>query len=358
MVEHGGRNRKKPISQKGHQAVEKKIKEFPEKENLSCEFVFGPVPSRRLGRSLGIDLVPFKTCTYDCIYCQLGRTSRQTIERKAYVPGKKVIEDFEEKLSSLSSPPDYITFSGSGEPTLNSEIGEVINVIKGLTKIPIAVLTNGSLLHLKTVRKALLNADVVIPSLDAATPQLWKFINRPHHSLRLSQILSGLKDFRQEFAGQIWLEVMMCAGINDGPREIKRLKEAIEWIDPDRVQLNTVIRPPAEEFAHSLPLNGLRKVKNLLGEEVEIISEFKRGDENISEHIKEEEVINLLKRRPCTAEEISKALGYRLSSLYRSLKKLRDNQIIRYQLFSGRGYYELNWPAAKLGSEKILAKMD
>lgn len=329
--------------------------------DISLKYVFGPVPSRRLGKSLGIDLVPLKTCSYNCIYCQLGRTTNQSIERKAYVSGKKVIEELEEKLSNLSSLPDYITFSGSGEPTLNSEIGEVISDIKGLIKIPIAVLTNGSFLHLETVRKDLLNADVVIPSLDAVTPQLWKFINRPHHSLRLNQILSGLKDFRQEFAGQIWLEVMMCAGINDGPREIKRLKETIEWVDPDRVQLNTVIRPPAEEFAHPLPFNDLNKVKNLLGKEVEIISEFNRGDENISEHIKEDEVINLLKRRPCTAEEISKALGYKLSSLYRVLKKLSDNQTIRYQLFSGRGYYELTLPTTKLEAEKcakIMIKKD
>lgn len=320
--------------------------------DISLKYVFGPVPSRRLGKSLGIDLVPLKTCSFNCIYCQLGRTTNQTIERKAYVPGKKVIEELEEKLSNLSSLPDFITFSGSGEPTLNSEIGELISGIKRLTKVPIAVLTNGSLLHLETVRNALLQADLVIPSLDAASPQLWKFINRPHHSLRFSQILSGLKDFRQEFAGQVWLEVMLCAGINDGPREMKRLKEAMEWIDPDRVQLNTVIRPPAEEFAHPLSFNGLKKVKNLLGKEVEIISEFNRGDGDISGHIKEEEVINLLKRRPCTAEEISKALGYKLPSLYRVLKKLRDNQIISYQLFSGRGYYELTLPTTKVEAGK------
>ena len=229
-------------------------KNEPPKENGA--YVFGPVPSRRLGKSLGIDLVPLKTCTYDCIYCQLGRTTNRTICRKPYVSGKAVVRQLEGKLSSLSEKPDYITFSGSGEPTLNSELGWVIEQISGLTKIPIAVLTNGSLLHLESVRRALREVDLVIPSLDAGNAQLYRMINRPHPSLNFSQVLRGLEEFRKEFGGSIWLEVMLCGGINDERKEISRIRDLIGKIGPDRVQLNTVYRPPAEDFAFPLPPSG------------------------------------------------------------------------------------------------------
>jgi wyosine [tRNA(Phe)-imidazoG37] synthetase (radical SAM superfamily) len=256
------------------------------------------------------------------------------------VPGKKVLEELEGKLSSLSSPPDYITFSGSGEPTLNSEMRWVITEISRLTKIPIAVLTNGSLLHLETVRNALLNADLVIPSLDAASPQLFKFINRPHHSLRFSQVLSGLKDFRRDFGGQIWLEVMLCAGINDDAKDIQRLRDTIDWIGPDRIQLNTVIRPPAEEFACSLSPDQLEKIKNMLGDEAEIIPDFPEMEEHPASRPRDEEIVDLLKRRPCTAEEISRALGYKLESVFQRLSELSRKHVIHYRMFHDRCYYE------------------
>jgi wyosine [tRNA(Phe)-imidazoG37] synthetase (radical SAM superfamily) len=312
-----------------------------ERESASG-YVFGPVPSRRLGRSLGIDLVPLKTCTFDCIYCQLGRTQNKTVERRAYVPGKVVIQELEKKLSSLSSPPDYITFSGSGEPTLNSEIGWLINEINQISKIPIAVLTNGSLLHLETVRNALLNANLVIPSLDAASAQLFKFINRPHHSLHFRQILSGLKEFRREFGGQVWVEVMLCGGINDGPQEIQRLREAIECIGPDRIQLNTVIRPPAEEFAYPLSADQMEKVRNIWGAEAEIIPDFPQMEEQLASRARDEEIMDLLKRRPCTAEEISRALGYKLDSVLQCLSELNREHVIDYRMFHDRCYYERN----------------
>jgi len=310
------------------------------KKNSSSGCVFGPVLSRRLGRSLGIDMVPLKTCTFNCIYCQLGRTTCQTLDRRAYVPGGQVIGELEEKLSSLSPAPDYITFSGSGEPTLNSEIGWVIREINRLTKIPIAVLTNGSLFHLEAVRNALQYADLVIPTLDAASPQLFKSINRPHHSLRFSQILSGLRDFRREFAGQVWLAVMLCSGINDDPKEIRRLREILDQIGPDRVQLNTVVRPPAEEFVSPLSPGQLEKVRELWGAEAEIIPDFPQLADAPASRVRDEEIIDLLKRRPCTAEEISRALGYKLESVFQCLSDLYRRHIIHYRMFQSRCYYE------------------
>jgi wyosine [tRNA(Phe)-imidazoG37] synthetase (radical SAM superfamily) len=165
------------------------------------KYIFGPVPSRRLGRSLGVDLVPYKTCTFDCIYCDLGRTTHKTVSRQSYVPPEEIQGELELYLSVLDKKPDYITLSGSGEPTLNTNVGEIIRKIKKITSTPAAVLTNGSLLSMDGVREDLSEADVVLPSLDAITPALFEYINRPHPSLGIEDIISGLIQFRKQYQG-------------------------------------------------------------------------------------------------------------------------------------------------------------
>lgn len=175
---------------------------------MTC-YPFGPVPSRRLGRSLGVDLVPFKTCSYDCIYCQLGPTTCKTIERKAWVPLEQVVAELPQRLASK---PDYITLSGSGEPTLHAQLDELIARIKTLTDIPVAVLTNGSMLWQKDLRRQLLRADLVVPSLDAGDETMFQLVNRPHSQISLDKMLNGLVAFRQEFPGAYWLEVMVVGG--------------------------------------------------------------------------------------------------------------------------------------------------
>ncbi|MBU1205948.1 MAG: radical SAM protein [Proteobacteria bacterium] len=307
---------------------------------LHANYVFGPVPSRRLGRSLGIDLVPLKTCTYDCIYCQLGRTTNQTLERKPYVSGKLVIKQLQEKLPALAAPPDYITFSGSGEPTLNPDIGGVIKEIKKLTEIPIAVLTNGSLLHLEPVRRALLSADLIIPSLDAASPALFRFIDRPHHSLHLSQTLQGLREFRREYSGQIWLEVMLCGGMNDEPKEIKRLREEIEKIGPDRIQLNTVVRPPAEEFAYPLSPERLEEIRALFAGRAEILPQACPAQPGKVYGKIDHEILSLLERRPCSFEDLSLAFGISGDKLGNCLKKLRNIGAIDFYVHNHTVFYK------------------
>jgi wyosine [tRNA(Phe)-imidazoG37] synthetase (radical SAM superfamily) len=311
-----------------------------DKSSVERKYIFGPVPSRRLGRSLGVDLVPYKTCTFDCIYCDLGRTTFKTTLRKSYVPTEEVQRELGLTLSSLERKPDYITLSGSGEPTLNQNIGEIIRTIKHLTSIPLAVLTNGSLLSFEEVRKDLVEADVVLPSLDAITPTVFEHINRPHPSLKISEIIPGLIQFRKEYRGQIWLEVVFCRGINDGREEMDRLKRVIERIQPDRVQLNTPVRPPAEEFAYPLTTNQLEEVREKLGDKAEIISEFAAplGEELIS--MKDTEILNLVRRRPCTAEDISKALGLRIDEVVKRLDHLIKRGTIRYRTYEHHGYYE------------------
>jgi wyosine [tRNA(Phe)-imidazoG37] synthetase (radical SAM superfamily) len=225
------------------------------------KYIFGPVPSRRLGRSLGVDLVPYKTCTFDCIYCDLGRTTNKTTSRQSFVSSGEIQKELGLTLSFLDQKPDFITLSGSGEPTLNTETGDIIRRIKEITAIPTAVLTNSSLLSLDEVRRNLSEADVVLPSLDAITPATFDYINRPHTSLGAKEIISGLIQFRRQYRGQIWLEILFCRGVNDGKKEIERFKEVIERIEPDRIQLNTPVRPPAEDFVFPLTLGQLEEIR-------------------------------------------------------------------------------------------------
>jgi wyosine [tRNA(Phe)-imidazoG37] synthetase (radical SAM superfamily) len=303
-------------------------------------YIFGPVPSRRLGRSLGVDLVPYKTCTFDCIYCDLGRTTHKTTFRQPFVSPEEIQNELELTLSILDKKPDYITLSGSGEPTLNSQIGQIIREVKEITSIPVAVLTNSSLLFLEEVRNDLSEADLVVPSLDAITPNLSGYINRPHPSLRIEEIVSGLIQFRRQYQGQIWLEILFCRGVNDGREEIERLKEVIERIQPDRIQLNTPVRPPAEDFVFPLTLAQLEEIKERLGDKAEIISEFSApmGEECIS--TQDTEILNLIKRRPCTAEDISRALGLHLGEVVKYLEKLVKQGGVHYRRYEHRGYYE------------------
>jgi len=167
--------------------------------------VFGPVASRRLGISLGVDIIPFKTCSFDCIYCECGKTTHITLERKKFVDPGKVLEEIKNAINPELHPRiDYITFSGAGEPTLNNDIGHIITSIKSFTTIPVAVLTNGALLYMKEVREDISNADLVLPSLDAATPAIFSTINHPHPELDIQTVINGLIAFGNEFKGQIW----------------------------------------------------------------------------------------------------------------------------------------------------------
>jgi len=207
------------------------------------KYLFGPVPSRRLGMSLGVDLVPHKVCSLNCIYCECGATTKLTTERAEYVPYNEVIQELKRFLSDKPAL-DYITFSGSGEPTLNSRIGDILKFIKqNYPGIPIAVLTNGTLLNDKQVRGEILGADLVLPSLDVASDLSFRKINRPVHSLNIKDYIEGLIEFRKEYKGKIWLEVLIIPGYNNSKEDLKLLKEAFNKIKPNSIQLNTLDRP-------------------------------------------------------------------------------------------------------------------
>ena len=279
------------------------------------QYVFGPVPSRRLGRSLGVDLVPFKTCSYDCIYCQLGRTTNKTIQQKEWFPLDEILSQLTEKLYLK---PNYITLSGSGEPTLYSKCDELIRKIKKITDVPVAVLTNGSLLWMPQVRASLMDADLVIPSLDAGSAELFNYINRPHADISFKNMLCGLIEFRRQYKGPYWLEVFLVAGVSTTDKEIKNLRAAIETVQPDKVQINTVTRPPAETFAEPVPLSQLEKLAQQLSDKAEIITEYRDLPQCREFLTHQDDILALLKRRPCTLEDISQGLG------------LHPNEAIKY----------------------------
>jgi len=304
------------------------------------KYVYGPVPSRRLGLSLGVDLVPKKVCSYNCIYCQIGRTTLQTIERKEYLPAGSILADVREALEEWAGEVDYVTISGSGEPTLNERLGEIIRGIKEMTEIPVAVITNGSLLFMEEVRREVAEADLVLPSLDAVTPAVFETINRPHPSLSIQRIIEGIRDFRREFRGEVWLEVLFCRGINDQPKEIRRLKEVISEINPQRVHLNTVTRPGAEDYAFALSAEKLRKIQQEWGEGVEVVTDFKGCSRRTIIDRLEEKILKLVAIRPVTLEDLSRTLGVRELELVKTIEKLLKEKRLTFRVFNQRIYYE------------------
>jgi len=302
-------------------------------------YVFGPVPSRRLGRSLGVDLVPFKTCSYDCIYCQLGRTTHKTCERKEWVPLDGVLEAVKGKLAAK---PDYITLSGSGEPTLYSRTGELISGIKALTDIPVAVLTNGSLLWLDDVRCELVDADLVIPSLDAGSETIFQAVNRPHAEITFEQMLGGLVEFRQMYKGEYWLEVFLLAGYTTDEPELTRLVECTGRIKPDRIQINTVTRPPAEEFAMAVSRERMEEIAQMFDPPAEVIADFHSPHYEAEFAAGMQGIINLLLRRPCTIGDIAAGLGMHRNEVVKYVQKLSAEGRLTHRLSGDETYYSAN----------------
>ncbi len=237
------------------------------------KYIYGPLKSRRLGLSLGITLTPYKICSFDCVYCQLGRTNRLTAECKEYVSIEEVFSELKSWFqdSAEAKKLNYITFSGSGEPTLNIKIGELVSRIRKITSIPVAVITNGSLLAFPSVRNNVLGVDLIIPSLNAVTQETFEKIGRPQKEMRVESVIDGLISLRKEFKGKIWLEIMLVKGINDDLGQAKKFKEIIDRICPDRVQLNIPVRCTAEPGIVGPAQEKLEKIKEIIGDKCEII---------------------------------------------------------------------------------------
>lgn len=296
------------------------------------QYLYGPVPSRRLHLSLGVDIVPFKVCTLDCVYCQLGRTTQKSIGRKEFVPVEDVLSELKNRIAEGLTA-DYITFSGSGEPTLNSRLGEMISEVKKITTIPVAVLTNGTLFYRPDVRTDCSNADLILPSLDAGDQKTFEKINRPHPDINIERVISGLCELRKQFAGQIWIEVFLVDSINTQAQQLGSIKQAVKLIRPDKIQLNTAVRPTADASVKPVGYRKLRDIADFFGPRCEIIADLAKPYVSVSDDRSTaaesaqfsaddnqamETLLSMLKRRPCSLDDISSSL------------RIHRNQAIKY----------------------------
>jgi len=300
-------------------------------------YLFGPVPSRRFGRSLGVDLNPYKTCSFDCVFCQLGRTTEKTITRREYVPTERVLSELHEWLDK-DGRADYITLSGSGEPSLHSRFGEVLEFIRSQSTIPAVLLTNGTMLNLQEVRDAAACADVVKTSLSAWDQPSYIWMNRPHPQLRFDHLIEGQKAFRAQFKGELWMEVFLVEGINSFPGDIQKIATLAGEIGPDRIHLNTSVRPPAEDFAAALSKEHMEELTHLFQPRAEVIAEFKAKD---SERVEanQETIFSMLQRRPCTADQIADVFDMHLNEVSKYIGILMQSDQIHVERKSPMVYY-------------------
>lgn len=316
---------------------------------MADNIIYGPVPSRRLGLSLGVDLVPYKVCSYNCVYCQIGPTKNTTIDRKPYVSSEKILLQLFNRLKEGISP-DYITLGGSGEPTLNSEIKLIIDRIKDLTSIPVAVLTNGSLLSDETVRNDICDVDVVLPSLDAADASVFDQINRPHPDIVFEHMVDGLIEFRKMYTGEIWLEIFLIDGVNATDTYIESFKRRINDLKPDKIHLNTAVRPTAESFINAVSQEKLQRFCEILGEKAEVIAPFKRATQKQGANVIRNDLLGMLARRPCTLEDLSAGLGLHKNEILKYIDSILAEQLIKIENINGKSFYQKigNAPADKI----------
>ncbi len=278
--------------------------------SLARRYVFGPVPSRRLGQSLGIDTIPLKTCNWNCVYCQLGRSEPLIHERKEYVPREAVLEELRAVLATLRPEEiDWVTFVGSGEPTLHSGIGWLIREVKKLTDKPVAVITNGSLLYLPEVREELAPTDAVMPTLDAGTPDLYRKINRPWPELTFQRLVEGLRAFRAEYEGKLWIEVMLVKGMNDSEEALHDLARVLGAIGPDQVHILLPDRPPAEVWVQPADEEAVLRAMAILGDVAQVVHPREgvfdlSGFENPLDAI-----VAIITRHPMREDQIRRALA-------------------------------------------------
>jgi wyosine [tRNA(Phe)-imidazoG37] synthetase (radical SAM superfamily) len=302
------------------------------------KYLFGPVPSRRLGLSLGVDIVPLKTCTQNCLYCQLGKDAPQTLERKVYAPILDVLAEIRNRIQN-NLKADHITISGSGEPTLHLQLGRLIDEIHHITSIPVAVITNGSLLWRQDVRDDCARADVVLPSLDAGDDRVFQILNQPHPEITFAKFVEGLCQFRRQYVGPVWLEVFLCEGVNTDRQSLENIGKIIDQIKPDKVQLNTAVRPTAHSHIHAVSPEKMKSLAIQLGRGVEVIADFpaeKMGQADCDAL----SILEMLRRRPCSVEDICSVLGTRREIVLKIISHLLNTGQINSENRGPATYYK------------------
>ena len=307
------------------------------------KYLYGPVPSRRLGRSLGIDPIPSKTCNYQCIYCQLGKTTHFTNDRKDFYPKEEIFEEMEKSIILNKGKFDYITFVGSGEPTLCKSLGELILKAKKLSEKPICVITNGSLLYQEDVKNELMLSDVVLPNLDAGDEKLFIKINRPHPSINFGKIIQGYIDFRKEFKGKFWIEIMIMKGINDSKEELIKIKEKVDLIKPDRIDINVPIRPPVEKWVE-IPDKTIISLLNEIFEDYSNINFPEMGTFDVYSSDFEKELLSIVERHPMRQKQIIRTFcsdNFNKEELLQRLNKLEFNKKIKKTTYNNQIFWKL-----------------
>ncbi len=307
------------------------------------KYVYGPVPSRRLGRSLGIDPLPLKTCNYQCIYCQLGKTTNFTNERRNYYPKDEIIVEIEEAIKQNKNNFDYITFVGSGEPTLYKDLEKLILKTKTFSNKPICVITNGALLHNEEVIKALLLSDIVLPSLDAGDERSFIKINRPHPDIDFKSVIQGFIDFRSLFKGKFWIEIMIMKAINDSKKELLKIKEKIDLIKPDKIDINIPIRPPLEKWV-KIPDKSIFVLLDEIFGSYSDISLPEIGNFYLYSQDFEKELLNIIKRHPMRQNQIINTFSsniFKKKDIIYRLKKLESKNKIKKSTYNNQIYWSL-----------------
>jgi wyosine [tRNA(Phe)-imidazoG37] synthetase (radical SAM superfamily) len=302
--------------------------------------IFGPAPSRRLGYSLGIDVISpeLKMCSLDCVYCQVGHTKTKTIERGEPVPTALILKEIDQALPKAGI--HYVTFSGSGEPTLHKNLGKLIDRVHERCKTPVAVITNGTLLDRADVQRDLLKAELVVPSLDAATPEVFARLNRPHPSLRLDRMIKGLIQFSQQYHGQLWVEVMLVKGVNDGIDELRKIKAVLDQVNLQKIHLNTVIRPPTEDWAQPLSPAELDRIAAMFGPRAQTVGlPPKQHAEQLGGENLDAEVFELIQRRSVTLADLVDSLGLHRDVAQDIVDRLIAEKRIKKVVFGGVSYY-------------------
>lgn len=306
--------------------------------NSKYQYLFGPVPSRRLGRSLGIDVTPGNTCSFDCVFCQCGRTMQHVTERGEFVPFDAVCAEIERWLAE-DGQADVITFAGSGEPTLYSRLGELIDFIKAKTGIPVILLSNGTLLHRPDVREEAARADVVKSSLSCWDEESFQHMNRPAPGLSFGQLLAGLHNFKKMYRGAFWLEVFLMRGINDSPVQVEKIAAIAETIRPDKIHLNTAVRPPAEGNVLPVPEEKLRSFCKLFTPTAEVIASF-AANGAANRPLNAETLADLIHRHPATAAQLAAVCGGDANAVRAALEPLVEAKLLQAEERGGEIWYK------------------
>ncbi len=301
------------------------------------KYLFGPVPSRRLGRSLGVDLIPFKTCTMDCVYCQLGETPCAATGRAEYVPVHEVLAELE-RWNGTDGQADHITLAGSGEPTLHTRFGEVFRWARRNTDIPSVLLTNGSLLHLPEVRADAALADKVKVTLSAWDEESFQRIHRPAQGVSFELLVKGERAFRKQYSGELSVEVFIVDGVNSDISDARKIAAMVETINPDRIDLNTAVRPAAVAGILAAPEGHLQALAELFGEKASVAASFnKQGSESME--IGEEALLGLIKRHPATCGQLAGEFNLPEDRMFETLGKMVAAGLLQTEQRDAETYY-------------------